>query len=79
MKRGKKFQTCPINNDNDVTRILEMHNRFYMDEVDLFVEQIPLHLHVNSPIGNFIPLVLSGNDDNGNVPNPLTVEYGEGD
>ena len=48
-----------------------------MDEIELFVEQIPLHLHVNSPIGNFIPLLLR-NDDNGDVQNPLTIEHREG-
>ena len=79
MKRGKKFQPCPINNDNDVAQVLEMHNRYEMNEVELFVEQISLHLHVNSPIGNLSHLFLGGNDDNGNIPNPLTIEHGEGD
>ena len=71
MKIEKKFQPCLVKIDNDVTRMLEMHSRFEMDEVELLVEQIPLRLHVNSPICNFIPFLLCGNDDNGNVPNLL--------
>ena len=55
-----------------------MYNRFEMDEVELFFEQIPLNLHVNSPIDNLYPLLLGGNDDNCNVSNPLTIELGEG-
>ena len=73
MKRGKKFQPYLVKNDNYVTMLLEMHNGFEMDGVELFVEQIPLHLHANSSIGNFIPLLPSENDDNDNVLNPLTI------
>ena len=61
--------------------MLEIYNRFEMDEVelfDMFVEQILLHLHVNSSIDNLSPLVLGGNDDNCNVPNPQTIDHGEG-
>ena len=58
MKRGNKFQPCPVKNDNDVARMLEMYNRFEMDKVELSVEQISLHLHVNSPIDNLSPLLL---------------------
>ena len=36
-----------------------------------------LHLHVNSLIDNLSPLLLGGNDDNCNVPNPLTIEHGD--
>ena len=79
MKIEKKFQPCLVKIDNDVTQMLEMHSRFEMDEVELLVEQISLRLHVNSPICNFIPFLLCGNDDNGSVPNPLTIEHGEGD
>ncbi|RVW96052.1 hypothetical protein CK203_027623 [Vitis vinifera] len=39
MKKGNKFQPCPVKNDSGVARMLEMHNRFGMDEVELFVEQ----------------------------------------
>ena len=78
MKRGNKFQPCPVKNDNDVAWMLEMYNRFEMDEVELFVEQISLHLHVNSPIDNLSPLLPGGNDDNCNVPNSLTIDHGEG-
>ena len=62
MKRGKKFQPCPVKNDNDVAQMLEMYNRLEIDEVELFVEQISLHLHVNSPIDNLSPLLLGGNN-----------------
>ena len=53
-----------------------MYNRFEMDEVELFFEQIPLNLHVNSPIDNLYPLLLGGNDDNCNVSNPLLLNMG---
>ena len=39
MKRGNKFQPCPVKNDSGVARMLEMHNRFGMDEVELFVNK----------------------------------------
>ena len=67
MKKGKKFQPCPINNDNDVAQMLEMYNRFEMDEVELFLEQIHLHLLVNSPFDNLSPLLLGVNDDKGDM------------
>ena len=67
-----------MKNNNNVAQMLEMYNRFEMDEVELFVEQIPLHLHVNSPIDNLSHLLLDRNDDNCNVPNPLTIKYREG-
>ena len=44
MKRWNKFQHCPLKNDSGVTRILEMHNRFVMNEIELFVEQVPIDL-----------------------------------
>nr|CAN61466.1 hypothetical protein VITISV_019183 [Vitis vinifera] len=52
-----------------------MHNRFGMDEVELFVEQVPIDLQMNSPIGNFIPLLLGENDGTSNVQNPFTFEH----
>ncbi|RVW32503.1 hypothetical protein CK203_081286 [Vitis vinifera] len=53
MKKGNKFQPCPIKNDSGVAQMLEMHNRFGMDEVELFVEQVPIDLQMNSPIEDF--------------------------
>ncbi|KAL6328790.1 hypothetical protein AAG906_003807 [Vitis piasezkii] len=50
MKKGNKFQPCPVKNDSGVARMLEMHNRFGMDEVELFVEQVPIDLQMNSPL-----------------------------
>ena len=44
MKKGNKFQPCLVKNDSGVARMLEMHNRFGMDEVELFVEQVPIDL-----------------------------------
>ena len=44
MKKGNKFQPCPVKNDSGVARMLEMHNRFGMEEVELFVEQVPIDL-----------------------------------
>ena len=57
MKRGNKFQPCLVKNDSSVARMLEMHNRFEMDEVELFVEQVSIDLQMNSPLGS-MPLLL---------------------
>ena len=38
MKKGNKFQPWPGMNDSGLARMLEMHNKFGMDEVELFVE-----------------------------------------
>ncbi|RVW88727.1 hypothetical protein CK203_043743 [Vitis vinifera] len=75
MKKGNKFQPCPVKNDSGVARMLEMHNRSGMDEVELFVEQVPIDLQMNSPIGNCIPLLLGENDGTSNVQNPFTFEH----
>ncbi|KAL6335899.1 hypothetical protein AAG906_003524 [Vitis piasezkii] len=50
-------------------------NRFGMDEVELFVELVPIDLQMNSPIGNCIPLLLGENDGTSNVQNPFTFEH----
>ncbi|KAL6328847.1 hypothetical protein AAG906_003864 [Vitis piasezkii] len=55
--------------------MLEMHNIFGMDEVELFVEQVPIDLQMNSPIGNCMPLLLGENDGTSNVQNPFTFEH----
>ncbi|KAL6323216.1 hypothetical protein AAG906_029223 [Vitis piasezkii] len=73
MKRENKFQPCPIKNDNGVARMLEMHNRFGMDEVKLFVEQVQIDLQMNSSIGNCIPFVHTCITSN--VQNPFTFEH----
>ncbi|RVX23680.1 hypothetical protein CK203_000755 [Vitis vinifera] len=75
MKKRNKFQPCPVKNDSGVARMLEMHNRFGMDEVELFVEQVPIDLQMNSPLGNCMPLLLGENDGTSNVQNPFTVEH----
>ncbi|RVW71143.1 hypothetical protein CK203_059835 [Vitis vinifera] len=75
MKRGNKFQPCLIKNDSGVARMLEMYNRFGMDEVKLFVEQVSIDLQMNSPIDNCIPLLLGENDGTSNVQNPFTFEH----
>ena len=75
MKIRNKFQPCPIKNDTSVAQMLEIHNRFGMDEVELFVEQVPIDLQMNSPIGNCIPLLLGENDGTSNVQNPFTFEH----
>ena len=75
MKKGNKFQPCPVKNDSGVARMLEMHNRFGMDEVELFVEQVSIDLQMNSPIDNYMPLLLGENDGTSNVQNPFTVEH----
>ena len=43
--------------DRGVAQTLEIHNKFRMDEVELFVEQVPIDLKMNSPIGNCIHLI----------------------
>ena len=75
MKIRNKFQPCPIKNDTSVAQMLEIHNRFGMEEVELFVEQVPIDLQMNSPIGNCIPLLLGENDGTSNVQNPFTFEH----
>ncbi|KAL6345380.1 hypothetical protein AAG906_015863 [Vitis piasezkii] len=75
MKRWNKFQHCPLKNDSGVTRMLEMHNRFVMNEIELFVEQVPIDLQMNSPIGNCTPSLLGENDGTSNVQNPFTFEH----
>ena len=42
--------------------MLEMHNRFGINEVELFVEQVLIELKMNSPIGNCTLLLLGEND-----------------
>ena len=75
MKKWNKFQPCPVKNDSGVARMLEMHNRFGMDEVELFVEQVPIDLQMNSPLGNCMPLLLGENDGTSNVQNQFTFEH----
>ena len=75
MKKGNKFQPCPVKNDSGVARMLEMHNRSGMDEVELFVEQVPIDLQMNSPIGNCMPLLLGENDDTSHIQNPFTFKH----
>ena len=47
MKRENKFQPCLVKDDSGVAWMLEMHNKFEMDEVELFVEQVPINLQMN--------------------------------
>ena len=75
MKRENKFQPCLVKDDSGVAWMLEMHNKFEMDEVELFVEQVPIDLQMNSPIGNCTPLLLGENDGTSNVQNPFTFEH----
>ena len=55
--------------------MLEMHNRFGINEVELFVEQVLIELKMNSPIGNCTLLLLGENDGTSNVLNPFTFEH----
>ncbi|RVW46035.1 hypothetical protein CK203_068655 [Vitis vinifera] len=75
MKKVNKFQPCLVKNDSGVARMLEMHNTFGMDEVELFVEQVPIDLQMNSPIGNCMPLLLGENDGTSNVQNSFTFKH----
>ena len=46
-----------------------------MNEIELFVEQVPIDLQMNSPIGNCTPSLLGENDGTSNVQNPFTFEH----
>ena len=53
MKKWNKFQPCPVKNDSGVARMLKMHNRFGMDEVELFVEQVSLKPQLQTVVLQF--------------------------
>ncbi|KAL6323399.1 hypothetical protein AAG906_038670 [Vitis piasezkii] len=57
-----------------VTNINKEHFRLILS-FELFVEQVPIDLQMNSPIGNYIPLLLGENDGTSNVQNPFTFEH----
>ncbi|RVW99397.1 hypothetical protein CK203_038459 [Vitis vinifera] len=57
-----------------VTDINKEHFRLLLS-FELFVEQVPIDLQMNSPIGNCMPLLLGENDGTSNVQNPFTFEH----
>ncbi|KAL6332220.1 hypothetical protein AAG906_001935 [Vitis piasezkii] len=68
-------QLLEIKNDSGVAQMLEMHNRFGINEVELFVEQVSIDLQMNSPIGNCMPLLLSENDSTSNFENVENIGH----
>ncbi|RVX09510.1 hypothetical protein CK203_015373 [Vitis vinifera] len=57
-----------------VTDINKEHFRLILS-FELFVEQVPIDLQMNSPLGNCMPLLLGENDGTSNVQNPFTFEH----
>ncbi|RVX16705.1 Serine/threonine-protein phosphatase 7 long form-like [Vitis vinifera] len=42
LKRENRFQPCPIWDDNSLSQMLKLVNTFGMDEIELYIEQVPV-------------------------------------
>ncbi|RVW34841.1 Serine/threonine-protein phosphatase 7 long form-like [Vitis vinifera] len=42
LKRENRFQPCPIWDDNSLSQMLKLVNTFGMDEIELYIEQVPI-------------------------------------
>ncbi|RVW94353.1 hypothetical protein CK203_037904 [Vitis vinifera] len=73
LKRENRFQPCPIWDDNSLSQMLKLVNTFGMDEIELYIEQVPVQPRVRGQLlGNFTQLLLGQND------NVEEFEYGCG-
>ena len=73
LKRENRFQPYPIWDDNNLSQMLKLVNTFGMDEIELYIEQVPLQPQVRGQLlGNFTHLLLGEND------NVEEFEYGCG-
>ncbi|RVW12194.1 hypothetical protein CK203_084241 [Vitis vinifera] len=73
LKRENRFQPCPIWDDNSLSQMLKLVNTFGMDEIELYIEQVPVQPQVRGQLlGNFTQLLLGQND------NVEEFEYGCG-
>ncbi|RVW36159.1 hypothetical protein CK203_079632 [Vitis vinifera] len=73
LKRENRFQPCPIWDDNSLSQMLKLVNTFGMNEIELYIEQVPVQPRVRGQLlGNFTQLLLGQND------NVEEFEYGCG-
>ncbi|KAL6322009.1 hypothetical protein AAG906_003150 [Vitis piasezkii] len=73
LKRENRFQPYPIWDDNSLSQMLKLVNTFGMDEIELYIEQVPVQPQVRGQLlGNFTHLLLGEND------NVEEFEYGCG-
>ncbi|WJZ81594.1 hypothetical protein VitviT2T_001430 [Vitis vinifera] len=73
LKRENRFQPCPIWDDNSLSQMLKLVNTFGMDEIELYIEQVPVQPRERGQfLGNFTQLLLGQND------NVEEFEYGCG-
>ena len=73
LKMENRFQLCPIWDDNSLSQMLKLVNTFGMDEIELYIEQMPIQPQVRGRLlGNFTHLLLGEND------NVEEFEYGFG-
>ena len=73
LKRENRFQYCPIWDDNSLSQMLKLVNTFGIDEIELYIKQVPIQPRVRGQLlGNFTQLLLGEND------NVKEFEYGCG-
>ena len=66
LKRENMFQSYPIWDDNSLSQMLKLVNTFGMDEIELYIEQVPVQPRVRGQLlGNFTQLLLGQNDNCG--------------
>ena len=54
LKIENRFQPCPIWDDNSLSQMLKLVNTFGMDEIELYIEQVPVQPRVRGQLlGNF--------------------------
>ena len=72
LKKGNRFQPCPIWDDNSVHRMLKLVNIISMEEIELYIEVIRVKPQVNQSGGAYTDLLVGGND------NVSELDYGCG-
>ena len=63
LKSGKRFQPCPIWDDNSVYRMLKLFKTTSMEEIELYIEVFQVKPQVNQSVGAYTDLLVRGNDN----------------
>ena len=63
LKRGNRFQPCPIWDDNSLSQMLKLVNKTGFDEIELYLEVVRVKPQVNKSLGIYTNLLLEGNDN----------------
>ena len=63
LKRGNRFQHCPICDDNNLFQMLKLVNTSGIDEIELYLEVVRVKTQVNQSLGTYTYLLFGGNDN----------------